>query len=405
MLSVSSVARSAARSDRPAVLSISLDAQIASPGDGRQSMRGDPVERQRRYAAELAALHVVVKTGRDAPAGPVPLAANARAYATRSRSRYSFALDAYRLGARVCHAELIDVITAQDPFATGLAAWLLARRFGKPLNLQVHFDVIDNPYWLRERPEHRALNVLGKWLLRQADTVRVGTTREREQLAAGGIPRERIFVAPVPVDLERFDAVNPDETLRGQFGGDALVLNVSRLVPQKDLPTLLRAAAEVVRDHPGARFAIAGDGPLRRPLEALATQLGLGEHVRFLGNVDRAAVPRLVAAADALAVSSVYEGTSLVTIEAAAAGKPAVTTDVAGAADTIVDGVTGYVVPIGDVPALAGALRRILADRPKAAQMGAAAREHVWRRFSTEAAVADVICMWRVTAAMRTLQL
>ena len=383
------------------MLSISLDSQIASSADGRQSLRGDPVERQRRYAAELAGLHVVVKTGRDAPAGPVPLAANAWAYATRSSSRYTFALDAYRLGARVCRAEPIDLITAQDPFATGLVAWLLARRYGRPLNLQVHFDVIDNPYWLRERPEHRALNVLGKWLLRQADTVRVGTTREREHLAALGIPCERIFVAPVPVDLERFGAAHPDETLRRQLGGDALVLNVSRLVPQKDLPTLLRAAAQVVRGHPGARFAIAGDGPLRPWLETLATQLALGEHVRFLGNVDRAAVPRLVAAADALAVSSVYEGTSLVTVEAAAAGKPVVTTDVAGAADTIVDGVTGYVVPIGDATALAGALRRILANRAKAAQMGAAAREHVRQRFSTEPAVADVIRMWRATAGTR----
>jgi glycosyltransferase involved in cell wall biosynthesis len=332
----------------------------------------------------------------------VALAENAWAYATRSRSRYSFVLDAYRLGARICRAGRVDIITAQDPFATGLVAWLLARRFGKPLNLQVHFDVIDNPHWLRERPEHRALNVLAKWLLRRAATVRVGTTREREQLAAGGIPRERIFVAPVPVDLDRFSAAQPDETLRRQVGGDALVLNVSRLVPQKDLPTLLRAAQQVVREYPGARFAIAGDGPLRRPLAALAAELGLQQHVCFLGNVDRNQIPVLLAAADALAVSSVYEGTSLATVEAAAAGKPVVTTDVAGASDTVVDGITGYVVPVGDAAALAGALERILGDPTNADQMGAAAREHVRRHFGTEPAVSEVIRMWRATAATRS---
>src|SRR5215218_7780240 len=101
-----------------AVLNVSLDSQIArGSGPGRDTL-GDPVERQRRYAARLAALHVVVKTGREAPPGPVTLAPNARAYPIRSRTRYAFPLDAYRLAAAVCRAQPVDVVSAQDPFAT-----------------------------------------------------------------------------------------------------------------------------------------------------------------------------------------------------------------------------------------------------------------------------------------------
>lgn len=410
-----------------AVLTISLDAQIAgAPGAGapgsssRQGggILGDPVERQRRYAQHLGALHVVVKTGRGTPAGPLPLAPNAWAYPSRSISRYTFIPDAVRIAARLCRAGRmlsssrpggiasrpagIDVISAQDPFATGLAAYAVSRRYGTPLNVQVHFDVLDNPFWLAERREHRPLNVLGKWLLRQASTVRVGTTRERTKLAGWGIPRERIFLAPVPVDLERFHDAQPDPRLRdGLAEGASVVLAAQRLVPQKDVPTLLRAAVEVTRSRPGTRFVIAGDGALRPSLERLTGELGLGDAVRFLGRVDRREMPGLYAGADVLAVSSVYEGTSLVAVEAAAAGKPVVTTDVAGAADTVVDGVSGHVVPVQNSPALAAGLLDVLGDAARAGAMGAAGRAHAGTRFALDRAVSDVISMWQATAEWR----
>ena len=380
------------------VLSISLDAQIAqSTGT---STRGDPVERQRRYAAGLGALHVVVKTGPDAPAAGVPLAPNAWVYATRSSSRYTFVVDAVRRGLDIGRRSGVDVVSAQDPFATGLAGWLVARRLRRPLNVQVHFDVLDNPYWVRERPEHRLLNALGKWVLRRADTIRVGTTRERQWHVAAGIPPHRIYVAPVPVDLAQFEHALPDPAWRHMMGGDSLALNASRLVPQKDLGTLLRAAQEVARQRRGFRLAIAGDGPLRAALERQRESLGLRQHVHFLGLVDQARMPGLTAAADLLVVSSLYEGTSLVTVQAAAAGKPVVTTNVAGSSDTVVDGQTGYVVPVGDHVALAGALLVVLADPVRAQSMGAAGWEHVRQRFNTDRSVEEVLRMWRETAAM-----
>jgi glycogen(starch) synthase len=383
----------------PAVLSISLDSQIATAGGARL---GDTADRQRRYAARLAALHVVVKTRRGAAPARVELAPNAWAYPTNSRSRYAFVPDAYRLAARTCARERVDVVSAQDPFATGLAAWLAATRYRKPLNVQLHFDVLDNPYWVREKREHRPLNLLGKWLVRRADSVRVGTTAEKRKLATWGIDPRDIFVAPVPVDLARFIAARPDPRVRAGFAeGAPLVLNASRLVAQKNLAALLEAVARVRATVPGVRLALAGDGPLADDLRALAARLGIAERVRFLGRVDHGEMPGVLAAAAVVAVSSVYEGTSLVTVEAAAAGKPVVTTDVAGASDTVVEGQTGFVRPVGDVAALAAALAAVLSDPRRAAAMGAAAREHVRRRFDYEATVSGVVEMWAATADRR----
>jgi glycosyltransferase involved in cell wall biosynthesis len=372
------------------VLNISLDAQIA--WDASRVALGDPQERQRRYAAHLAALHVVVKTGRDVTQPVVALAPNAWAYPTHSASRYAFVADAYRIGARLCRAHRIDVVSAQDPFTTGLVAWLLARRFSRPLNIQVHFDVLDNPFWVGERREHVALNALGRWIVRRADTVRVGTTREAERFASWGIPRERIFVAPVPVDLEAF------EHAAGASVPERTILNASRLVPQKNLPLLLRAVRRVAEHVPDVRLDVAGDGPLRGELEALSHALGIADRVRFLGRVDRHAMPALMASADVLAVSSLYEGTSLVAVQAAAAGRPVVTTDVAGAADTVIDGVTGKVVPIGAEVALAGALADVLTLPDRGRSLGAAGRDHVRKRFDHARAVAEVVRMWERTA-------
>lgn len=379
------------------VLNVSLDAQIAwEPG---RAALGDPAERQRRYAQKLDALHIVVKTGRDVTAGRVPLAANAWAYPTRSRSRYAFVADALRIGGRLLEQERIDVISAQDPFATGLVCAVLAHRFRKPLNVQVHFDVLDNPHWIGERREHRFLNVLGKWLVRRADTVRVGTTHEAERFVTWGRARDRVFVAPVPVDLTAF-ASAPDTS-----AGRRLIVNASRLVPQKDLETLLRACRRVFDALPDAELAIAGDGPLRETLERCAAELRIEGRVTFLGRVDRHAMPDLMASASVLAVSSRYEGTSLVAVQAAAAGKPVVTTAVAGAADTVRDGQSGRVVPVGDVDALARALIDTLGGPARAQQMGKLGRQHVLERYDLERSVDRVVEMWNQTKKLGTKKL
>ncbi len=149
------------------------------------------------------------------------------------------------------------------------------------------------------------------------------------------------------------------------------MLTPARLDAQKGHPTLLEAIAEL----PDALFLFAGDGPERAALEARAAELGVAERVLFLGR--REDVPQLLAACDVFALPSLYEGSSLAVLEAMAAGIPIVSSAIGGTEELIEDGRSGLLVPPGDAPALAAALRRALADPELRSELAARARERV----------------------------
>lgn len=172
-----------------------------------------------------------------------------------------------------------------------------------------------------------------------------------------GVPPDRVSriancVLPAPADPA------PPRDLPT---GDPLFGTVARLVPEKGIDTLLRAAARVREQLPGAAFAVAGDGPQRAELEALAGELGLTGTVHHLGR--RADAPALIARFDALVVPSRSEGTPLVIAEALRAGTPVVATPVGGIPDQIRDGREGLLVPVDDEQALAAALCRLATER------------------------------------------
>lgn len=135
-----------------------------------------------------------------------------------------------------------------------------------------------------------------------------------------------------------------------------VLLTLSRLHPKKGLDTLLMA----LKNMPDCYAWLAGDGPLRRELEALASKLGVLDRVRFLGwRTDRSALLR---AADVCVLPSRYEPFGTVILEAWAAGTPLVACRSAGPAAHVEDGVNGLLTPIDDAEALAAAMRRALGD-------------------------------------------
>ena len=188
-----------------------------------------------------------------------------------------------------------------------------------------------------------------------------------------GWPAAKIEVVYNAVDVERVRVAAPPG-LREELGGEEgrpLVLTPARLDAQKGHPTLFAAIAE----GPAALFRLAGDGPARAPLEALAQRLGIDDRVRFLGR--REDVPELLAACDVFALPSLYEGSSLAVLEAMAAGIPIVSSAIGGTDELIEDGRSGLLVAPGDAGALAAALRRLLAEPELGAEMAARARERV----------------------------
>ncbi len=161
-----------------------------------------------------------------------------------------------------------------------------------------------------------------------------------------------------------------------------LLLAVGRLVPQKDYPNLLQALVHLPAD-PDFRLLIAGDGPLRPHLEAMADDLGLSSRVRFLGI--RQDVAALMAAADVFVLSSKGEPFGLVVAEAMASECIVVATDTGGVREVLGD--TGFLVPRSDPAAMANALRTACAlPRAEAIDMGRAARQRVVDAYSFEQA-------------------
>jgi glycosyltransferase involved in cell wall biosynthesis len=164
-------------------------------------------------------------------------------------------------------------------------------------------------------------------------------------------------------------------------GGDSVPLLgiVARLVPIKAHEVFLAAAARILERVPEAQFIVAGDGERRAALEAMAAVPPLTGHVHFLGW--RADMPALYAGLDLVLLTSDNEGMPSSIIEAMAAGKPVVATDVGGVRSLVSDGETGYLVPSRDADALAEACLRLLGDPAARERMGHAARRAVYPRY------------------------
>jgi glycosyltransferase involved in cell wall biosynthesis len=219
-------------------------------------------------------------------------------------------------------------------------------------------------------------------LLRLADAVVCVSAGLEAQLAANGVPAERLSVIPngVPdaAPLEPARAAS----LRAELGilpEAPLVAVVGRLVPQKAHDRFLRAAARVHAAVPEARFLVIGDGPLRAESEALAADLGLAGSVVFTGL--RSDATDLIALSDLLVFSSIWEGLSIAALEALARGVPVVSTEVDGSTELLASG-AGVVVPQDDV-ALADGIIDVLADPGARRRMGAEGLRLHAERFST----------------------
>jgi glycosyltransferase involved in cell wall biosynthesis len=195
---------------------------------------------------------------------------------------------------------------------------------------------------------------------------------------AEGWPAERAHYLPNFVDatsaapLARAALAAPEKA--------PLALALGRLHENKGFDVLLSALAEV----PDLHLWLAGEGPLRRTLEAQAATLGIAGRVRFLGWRDD--VPALLAAADFLVCSSRHEPLGNIVIEAWAAGRAVVAAAAAGPSELIGDGEGGLLVPVEDAASLAAALRRLAGDPALRARLAAAGRAAYLAQF-TEAAV------------------
>ena len=212
-------------------------------------------------------------------------------------------------------------------------------------------------------------------------------------------PAGKVVVVPLGLELARLLAL-PERSARprGQEEIQArrvVVGYVGRLVPIKDLATLVRGVGHARVRVPQIRLVIAGDGQERAALETLVTQLGLNEHVEFLGW--RRDLAALYGGMDLFVLTSLNEGTPVSLIEAMAAGVPAIATAVGGVPDVIEDGVSGALIPPRQPEELADAIVQAVLQPEQAQRMAARARLMVRDRFDSARLVQEVEAIYRQT--------
>jgi glycosyltransferase involved in cell wall biosynthesis len=201
-------------------------------------------------------------------------------------------------------------------------------------------------------------------------------TDEVLELADMGVPPRRVSVVPCGVDVNHFRPKAPPADTPARRERHRL-LACGRLVRRKGYDQAIRVLTRL----PGTELVVAAGPPVRRLL-ALAEQLGVADRVRLLGAVDPARMPALIGSADAVLCTPTYEPFGIVPLEAMACGVPVVATDVGGHRDTVSDGVTGRLIPAGDLGATAEAVRDVLADERLRRTLGAAGRERALGRYT-----------------------
>lgn len=198
------------------------------------------------------------------------------------------------------------------------------------------------------------------------------------------------------VDTTRFAPRRPSSEHRGALGlsdHDRVVVSVGRFVSYKGYEDLLHAAALLHRRDAGVHWVLVGDGELRNDLVRQSRELGISQHVHFVGWLED--VRETLALADVFVLPSRGEHFGRVLIEAMAMGKAVVATDAGGVPEIVSHGETGWLVEPGQPARLVEAVGRLLADGAQAVQFGESGRRVVEDRFSLHSHVHQVQSLYQ----------
>ena len=268
-----------------------------------------------------------------------------------------------------------DLIHAHFGF-DGVEAWPIARRLGLPLLVTLHgSDITTRMEWFASGRAGRRWTRYPSRLARLATRPEVSFVAISENIRraalAAGLPPERVFVERIGIDTASFAPSGLPVARR-----EPVILFLGRLVEKKGCRFLIEAFRALRPAVPRAKLVIAGDGPERAALEALAAGL---DGVRFVGAASQPQVQALLREARVFCLPSITaqsgdaEGLPLVVLEAQASGVPVVTSARGGVDEGIRDGETGFAFAERDVAALTGHLTRVLTDDALAARLSDAA--------------------------------
>lgn len=272
---------------------------------------GDVRERQIEYAKYFDSLIIIIFSLKKDNLKE-EIIGNLRIIPTNSVNRWFFIIDSLKIIKNL----QINLISTQDPFIAGLTGVLAKFIFKIKLNIQLHNDFFDNPYFKSENLQNYIFYWLGKVCLIFADSVRVVSKRL--------VKDHRYFIAPVAVDLDYFNGGRHKNVFNR-------IVTVARLSKQKNIPLLFKVA----NNFPNIEFILIGDGELKKELHLICPK-----NVKMLGQISREEVKDIYSKSDMFLSTSNYEGWGLSCVEALAAGLPVIMPDIGCAGEAIVDGMT-----------------------------------------------------------------
>jgi glycosyltransferase involved in cell wall biosynthesis len=319
---------------------------------------------------------------------------------------WSPAADARALGrlVRVFRRERPQIVHTHNP-KSGVLGRVAARLAGVPVVVNTVHGLYANPAL---PPVRRRVIAAAEWAAARFSDVELFQSTEdyRTAIRTRMVRGSRAMVLGNGVDLRRFhpDAVGAERVreLRASWGagpGDVVAGTVGRLVREKGLPEFFEAA----RRCPGVRFVAVGPAEPGKADALTVADLEAARAAGVLIHGDERDMPAVYAAMDLFVLASHREGMPRSAIEASAMGRAVVATDIRGSREVVEEGISGVLVPVGDVDALAKAVSDLASDPVRREKMGAAGRKRAAAEFDEERVVERTLAVYRRLLARRGL--
>ncbi|MBU4223639.1 glycosyltransferase, partial [Patescibacteria group bacterium] len=254
-----------------------------------------------------------------------------------------------------------SLVTAQDPFECGLSGYAIAKRFGLPLQLQIHTDFL-NQYFKNESYLNRVRLKISQFILPKADCIRVVSERVKNSLESSGLAlKAKIKLLPVFVDVKKIQKAPVKTDLRQKYPQFShIILMASRLSKEKNIGLAIEAMKGVIQKYPKAGLVIVGSGQEKENYSLLVTRYALRNNVIIEPWTDN--LSSYYKTANVFLLTSNYEGYCRAVLEAASVDCPVVMTDVGIAGEVLKNEYNCLIVPVGDKEKLKIAILRIIGD-------------------------------------------